>query len=59
MQRDLVLKRLNFDLLTPSKGSGGGGGGGRGGGGVLWAKYLLPYDAFMILFNLICYMTMF
>ena len=27
MQHDHVLKKLNFDLLTPSRGSGGGGGG--------------------------------
>ena len=33
MQHDHVLKRLNFDLLTQSKGSGEG---------VLRAKYLLP-----------------
>ena len=28
MQHDHVLKKLNFDLLTPYQGSGGGGGGG-------------------------------
>ena len=44
MQHVHVLKKLNFDLLTPYPGSGGWGGGGGVGGGVvvggLWAKYL-------------------
>ena len=30
MQHDHVLKKLNFDLLTPSPGSSGGGGGMKG-----------------------------
>ena len=34
MQHDTVPKKLNFDILTLSPGSGGGGGGG------LRAKYL-------------------
>ena len=36
MQLDYVLKKLSFDLLTPTPGSGGGVGRGLG------AKYLLP-----------------
>ena len=41
MQHYHVLKKFNFDLLTPFPGPGGGGGGG-GGVGVWGAKYLLP-----------------
>ena len=33
MQRDIVLKKFNFDLLTPRVSGGGG----------LWAIQLLPY----------------
>ena len=36
MQHDHVLKKLNFDLLTPSPGLG------RVRGGAVLAKYLLP-----------------
>ena len=59
MQHDHVLKKLNFDLLTPSPESGcvcvwGGGGGGSA--GKIFATMLLYYR---ILFNLICNMTMF
>ena len=32
MQHEHVLKKLNFDLMTPSPGLGSGGGGGGGGG---------------------------
>ena len=36
----MTVKKLKFDLLTQSPGSGGGGGGGReGGGGGLRANY--------------------
>ena len=65
MQHDHVLKKLNFELLTPSPGLGGGGGGGGGGIGVrghagyagkIFASMLLH---FMIPFNWICKMTMF
>ena len=48
-QHDHVLKKWNFDLLTPSPGSGGG----------LPAKYFYHVAALVILFNLICNMTMF
>ena len=44
MQQDHVLKKLNFDLLTPSGPVGGGGGG-------LGACNLVA--AFVSLFNLI------
>ena len=49
MQHDNVLKKLKFNLLTPTPGSGGGGD--RGSAGKIFV-------AFMILFNL-CNMTMF
>ena len=57
MQHDHNLNKLNFDLLTPSKGSGGGGGG--GGGGGLRANICLHVAAFVNFFNLIYNMTMF
>ena len=44
MQHDHVLEKLNFDLLTPSPGSGGGGRG-------LRTKYLLPC-CFILWFSL-------
>ena len=55
MQHDLVLKKLNCDLLTPRVGGGGGGGVG-GSAGKIFATMLLY---FVIQFNLICNMTMF
>ena len=45
----MILKKSKFELLTPPPESGGGG----GGGGALRAKYLLPYCAFVMPFNLI------
>ena len=47
MQHDNVLKKFNFNLLTP---------GPRGG---LQGKYLLQMAAFVIPFKLICNMTVF
>ena len=42
MQHDHVLKKWNFDLLTPAPGSGGGGGGGgRGSAGIVFGTLLL------------------
>ena len=55
MQHDHVLKKLNFDRLTPRVRVGGGGGGGVY-AGKIFATMLLH---FVILFNLICNMTMF
>ena len=55
MQHDHVLKKLTFDLLTPSTRSELGG----GGGGVavkIFASMLLH---FVIPFNLICSLAMF
>ena len=43
MQHDHVLKKLNFDLLR----------------GVCGQNICCHVDAFMIIFNLICNMTMF
>ena len=40
MQHDRVLKKLNFDLLTPRVGGVGGGGGG-GSAGKIFATMLL------------------
>ena len=54
MQYDHVLKKLNFNLLTPRV----GGGGGRGSAGIIFAT-MLHVAAPMIPFNLICNMTMF
>ena len=51
MQYDHVLKKLDFDLLT--LGSGGG-----GSAGIIFAS-MLHVAAPVILFNLICNMTMF
>ena len=48
MHNDLILKKLNFDLLTPSKGSG-----------CLGQNICYHVAAFVIVFNLICNMTMF
>ena len=49
MQHDHVLKKLNFVLLTPTPGSGG-----------VCGQYICYHvAAFVILFNLICNMTMF
>ena len=55
MQHDHVLKKLDFDFLTPSPGSGGGGGRRGGSAGKIFATVLLT---FVILFNLIM-LTMF
>ena len=52
MQHDHVLKKLNFDLLTPSPRVVGGG----GSAGKILAIILLH---FVITFNFICNMTMF
>ena len=52
MQYVHVLKKLNFNLLTP--GSGGGG----GSAGIIFAT-MLHVSAPVIRFNLICNMTMF
>ena len=51
MQHGYVLKKLNFDIKSPSV--GGGGGGGR------WQNISYHVAAFVIPFNLICNMTMF
>ena len=51
MQYDLGLKKLNFDLLTPSPRVVG-----EGGAAKIFATMLLH---FVIPFNLICNMTMF
>ena len=55
MQHDHVLKQLNFDLLTPTPGSGGG----VGVGGVCGQNICYHAAAFEIFFNLICNMTVF
>ena len=54
MQHDIVLKKLNFDLLTA--GVGGGGGDDAEFAGNIFATMLLH---FMIPINLICNMIMF
>ena len=54
MQHD-VLKKLNFDLLTPSPELCDG----TGGGGVCEQNICYHVDAFVILFNLMCTMTIF
>ena len=51
MQHDHVLKKLNFDLMTPHAGSGGGGG--------LQENICYHDDALVIPCNLICKKTMF
>ena len=55
MQHDHILKKLNFDLLTPIPMIEGGG----GAGGVCGQSICYYVAAFTILFNLICNMTMF
>ena len=59
MQHKHVLRKLNFYLLTPSSGSGGVGGVGGGGVGSLGQNICYHVAAFVILFNLICSMTVF
>ena len=54
MQNDHFLKKLNYDLLTPSPRVAGWGGGGSA--GIIFAIIKLH---FVIPFNLICNMTMF
>ena len=54
MQYDHVLKKLNFNLLTPRIGGGGGG----GSTGIIFAT-MLHVAAPVIRFNLICNLTMF
>ena len=54
MQHDHVPKKLNFDLLTPTAGSGGG-----GSGGVCGQNICYHAAAFVKFFNWICNMTMF
>ena len=54
MQHGHVMKKLNFNLLTP----GLGGGGGRGSARMIFAT-MLHVAAPVIPFNLICNMTMF
>ena len=49
---DHVLKKLNFDLLTPPPGLGEG-------EGVCGQNICYHVDVFMIPFNLICNMTLF
>ena len=56
MQYDPVLKKLNFNHLTPRVGGGGGGGGG-GSAGIIFAT-MLHVAAPVIPFNLIRNMTM-
>ena len=58
MQHENVLKKFNFDLLTPSPGSAEGGGGRRG-RGVCGQNFFYHNAAFVIFFNFICNMTMF
>ena len=53
MQYDHVLKKLNFNLLTPGVGRGGG-----GSAGIIFAT-MLHVVVPVIRFNLICNMTMF
>ena len=55
MQHDHVLKKLNFDLLTPSSRVVEDVGGGGGAAGKIFATTLLY---FLIPFNLICNLTM-
>ena len=55
MQYDHVLKKLNFNLLTPRSGGGGGVG---GSAGIIFAT-MLHVAAPLIRFILICNMTMF
>ena len=50
MQHDHVLKKLNFDLLTPTPGSGGW-------VGVCEQNICYHAAAFVIPFNLICNMS--
>ena len=50
MKHDHVLKKLNFDLLTPRI---------RWGRGVLWLNICYQVAAFVVPFNLMCNMTMF
>ena len=52
MQYDHVLKKMNFNLLTPRRGGGGGS------VGIIFAT-MLHVAAPVILFHLICNMTMF
>ena len=60
MQHDHILKKLNFDLLTPSQGSGGGGREWKGGvGGSAGKIFGTMLHYFVILFNMTCNMTMF
>ena len=47
MQYDHVLKKLNFNLVTPRVRGGGG-----GSAGIIFAASVIP-------FNLVCNMTMF
>ena len=54
MEHDHALKKLILDLLTPFPGSGGG-----GGGGVCGQIICFYVVALMILFNVICNMTVF
>ena len=55
MHHDHVLKKLNFDLMTPPPGLGGGRGSGSSVGNI-FASMLLHS---LIPFNLICNLTMF
>ena len=50
MQHDHVLKKLNYDLLTPSTGSGGG---------VYRQNIWYRVTAIVILLNVTCNITMF
>ena len=54
MKHEIVLKMLNFDLLTPRVREGG-----VGGGGVCRQNIYYHVASFMVSFNLICNMTMF
>ena len=56
MQHGIVLKKLNFYLLTPRVREGRLGGGGGGSASKIFAT-MLPH--FVIPINLICNMTMF
>ena len=56
----MTVKKLKFDLLTQSPGSGGGGGGGgREGGGVCGQTISYHVAVFFTLFHMICNMTRF
>ena len=57
MQHDHGLKKVNFDLLTPTPGLGSGGG--RGFVGVCEQNICYHAAAVVIPFNLICKMTVF